>query len=314
MGSTVRSTSPPQQLSTGSLRWRSWPLVDQPTWSWLVPLSIILVSSYVYWLGGWFLATLTCAALITAFWQFMLPVSYEVTSLGLRRLALRRVRLVPWPAIRAYRNAGNRSGIFSAARPNGDGFAEQFVRTLSARCGRTAGGRAIVLAARGGGALVGPASRAGQVAARLAAPTDASFGETRLRLAPCQFGVEGVTEAVAEEVQRVEREAEGGAGIYDQPPVNLHRRDHFDALVRQEAPGDIGRLNAQAEERQERFEQHHARNREREVHDHDADEVRKDVPGDDSGLAAPIARAASTNGSVLSEITWPRTTRAIVSQ
>jgi hypothetical protein len=117
MGSTVRSTSPPQQLSTGSLRWRSWPLVDQPTWSWLVPLSILLVSGYVYWLGGWFLAALTCAALIIAFWQFMLPVSYEVTSLGLRRLALRRVRLVPWQAIRAYEMRATGVAFFRRPEP-----------------------------------------------------------------------------------------------------------------------------------------------------------------------------------------------------
>jgi hypothetical protein len=116
MGSTVRSTSPPQQLSTGSLRLRSWPLVDQPMWSWLVPLGILLVSSYVYWIGGWFLATLTSAALVVAFWQFWLPVSYEVTSLGLKRLALRRLRLVPWQAIRAYQMRA--TGVAFFRRPD----------------------------------------------------------------------------------------------------------------------------------------------------------------------------------------------------
>ena len=53
---------------------------------------------------------------------------------------------------------------------------------------------------------------------------------------------------------------------------------HFDAFVRQQAPRNVGRLDAQAEERQERLEQHHARNREREIHDHDAQQVRQDVP------------------------------------
>ena len=106
MGSTVRSMSPPfppPQLAAGSLRWRSWPLVDQPMWAWLVPLGILSIGGFVFWLGGsWILALVACAALAAAFWQFLLPVTYEVTSLGLRRQALRRRRLIPWQAIRAY--------------------------------------------------------------------------------------------------------------------------------------------------------------------------------------------------------------------
>jgi hypothetical protein len=120
MGSTVRSMSPPfppQQLA-GSLRWRTWPLVDQPTWSWVVPLGILSVGSFVYWFAGsWFLAILACAALTAAFWQFLLPVTYEVTSLGLRRQALRRLRLVPWQAIRAYQMRTTGAALFRRADP-----------------------------------------------------------------------------------------------------------------------------------------------------------------------------------------------------
>ena len=121
MGSTIRSTTPPvepQQLAAGSLRWRSWPLVDQPAWSWLVPLGILLVGCFVFWLGGgWFLALVASAALATALWQFVLPVSYEVTSLGLRRLTLRRVRLVPWQAIRAYQMRATGVAFFQRPDP-----------------------------------------------------------------------------------------------------------------------------------------------------------------------------------------------------
>jgi hypothetical protein len=121
MGSTFRSATlpvQPQQLAAGSLRWRSWPLVDQPTWSWLVPLGIFIAGCFVFWLGGgWFLALVTCAALAIAMWQFVLPVSYEVTSLGLRRLALRRVRLVPWQAIRAYQMRATGVAFFQRADP-----------------------------------------------------------------------------------------------------------------------------------------------------------------------------------------------------
>ena len=35
--------------------------------------------------------------------QFLLPVTFDVTPLGLRRQSLGRVRLVPWQAVRAYR-------------------------------------------------------------------------------------------------------------------------------------------------------------------------------------------------------------------
>ena len=106
MGSTVRTTIPPdqpQQLTAGSLRWRSWPLVDRPAWSWAVPLTIFAVAFFVYWASGsWFMATAAAAALAVALWSFLLPTTFEVTSAGLRRLALGRIRLVPWQAIRAY--------------------------------------------------------------------------------------------------------------------------------------------------------------------------------------------------------------------
>ena len=126
--------------------------------------------------------------------------------------------------------------------------------------------------------------------------------------------IERIAQPVAQEIEREQRDAQRQAGKHDQPPVDLHRRDHLDAFVGQQAPRNVRRLDAQAEERQKRLEQHHARNRQREIHDHDAHQVRQDVPQMIRVWLAPIARAASTNGSVLSEITWPRTTRAIVSQ
>lgn len=86
-------------------------------WSWLVPLGILSIGGSVYWLGGgWFLAALACAALSAAFWQFLLPITYEVTSLGLRRQALRRLRLIPWQAIRAYQLRS--TGVACFRRPD----------------------------------------------------------------------------------------------------------------------------------------------------------------------------------------------------
>jgi hypothetical protein len=55
------------------------------------------------WLGGgWLVGIVAIGALAAAIWQFLLPVGYEICSLGIRRYALGRMRLVPWSAIRAY--------------------------------------------------------------------------------------------------------------------------------------------------------------------------------------------------------------------
>src|SRR4051812_45375877 len=104
MGSTIRtSTSPiPLQAGTASVRWRSWPLVDEPSWSWVVPLGIFIVGGFALWYGSWLVAAAATSALSVVLWQFLLPVTYEVTQLGLRRYALGRIRLVPWQAVRAY--------------------------------------------------------------------------------------------------------------------------------------------------------------------------------------------------------------------
>lgn len=57
----------------------------------------------MWWLGGgWLLGLTVILALALALWQFLLPVTFEFCSLGVRRYALGRVRLVPWEAIRAY--------------------------------------------------------------------------------------------------------------------------------------------------------------------------------------------------------------------
>jgi hypothetical protein len=40
--------------------------------------------------------------LAATLWSFLLPVDYEIASQGLRRRVLRRTRLVPWHAVRAY--------------------------------------------------------------------------------------------------------------------------------------------------------------------------------------------------------------------
>ena len=85
------------------LHWRSWPLVDQSRWSWLVVFGIVAVGGLVWYLGGgWLLAVAAIGGLAAVLWQFLLPIRYEIDARGLRRRALRRSRLIPWHAVRAY--------------------------------------------------------------------------------------------------------------------------------------------------------------------------------------------------------------------
>ncbi len=121
MSSTIRSTTPPlppQPVPAGTLRWRSWPLVDQPAWSWVVPLAILLVGVWVYVAdGGWPLAIGAAAALAVSLRSFLLPATFEVATLGLRRRALGRIRILPWQAIRSYQRRPSGVFLFQNATP-----------------------------------------------------------------------------------------------------------------------------------------------------------------------------------------------------
>lgn len=99
------------------VRWRSWPLVDCPRWSWIVPVGMLAVGGGVLYLSGTWLAGLAAiSALAAALWQYLLPVTYEVYALGFRRSILGRTRLVPWHAVRSYRPLS--SGIVLYQRPD----------------------------------------------------------------------------------------------------------------------------------------------------------------------------------------------------
>jgi hypothetical protein len=106
MGSTIRSLTHQSEAETSTsatIRWQSWPLADHANLSWLLPAAIGGAGAFVWILGGGMLLAFTAIiALAVALWQFLLPVSYEICSLGVRRYALGRMRLVPWSAIRAY--------------------------------------------------------------------------------------------------------------------------------------------------------------------------------------------------------------------
>ena len=104
MPSTVHTTNcNVGQEQTKPVHWRSWPLVDHWRWSWLAIAGLLAAGGAVWYLdGGWTLAAVVMVGLAGTTWQYFVPVSFEIDTLGLRRIALRRTRLIPWHAIRAY--------------------------------------------------------------------------------------------------------------------------------------------------------------------------------------------------------------------
>jgi hypothetical protein len=120
MESTVRSLT--QQLEaepspSATIRWRDWPLANDWRRSWLLPAAIICVGVLVAWLGGgWLIGLVAVVALAVAVWQYLLPVTYEINSQGVRRYAWGRMRLVPWTAIRAYQLRS--TGVVFFQRPD----------------------------------------------------------------------------------------------------------------------------------------------------------------------------------------------------
>jgi hypothetical protein len=121
MGSTVRSLthqSESESATSATIRWQSWPLFDHLRSSWLLPAAIGCVGAFVWMLGGGMLLSLTAiAALCIALWQFLLPIKFEICSLGVRRYALGRMRLVPWSAIRAYQLRSTGAVFFQRPHP-----------------------------------------------------------------------------------------------------------------------------------------------------------------------------------------------------
>jgi hypothetical protein len=121
MGSTVRSIGNRNEADASTLttiRWRSWPLVDYPRWSWVAPVGVLAVGCFVWQIGGdALLAVMVAVALCVALWQYFLPVTFEICSLGIRRYALRRMRLVPWQDIGSYQLRLTGIVFFRSPRP-----------------------------------------------------------------------------------------------------------------------------------------------------------------------------------------------------
>src|SRR5690606_29908854 len=97
---TMRDLEPAQGRQ---LRWQSWPLVHSPQWSWLAIVGPPVIGSFIWLMGGgWLLAVFATVGLAVTLWQVLVPVTFELDSLGLRRIALGRTRLIAWQSIQAY--------------------------------------------------------------------------------------------------------------------------------------------------------------------------------------------------------------------
>src|SRR3990172_12551025 len=87
MGSTSRiMIYEAGQEPASTMRWRSWPLVDRPRWSWLVVFGMLAAGGLVWYLGGgWLLAVAAVGGLAGTLRQFLLPAGFELDTLGVRR-------------------------------------------------------------------------------------------------------------------------------------------------------------------------------------------------------------------------------------
>jgi hypothetical protein len=80
-------------------------------------IGLLLVScSAALFSGNWLAGLLAGTAVSLALWQFLLPVTYEIYGLGIRRHVLGRTRTVPWHAVRAFRRLAE--GVVLYQRPD----------------------------------------------------------------------------------------------------------------------------------------------------------------------------------------------------
>lgn len=96
-GATFVFDAPP------SVRWRVWPLLDQPTRG----VWVLAAAAFAGLLANWAtgrpqLGVLVSLVLIAAVWRFFLPTSFELDRNGLNHRRLGHRRRISWKAIRGH--------------------------------------------------------------------------------------------------------------------------------------------------------------------------------------------------------------------
>src|SRR5262245_25150812 len=90
-------------------------------------------------------------------------------------------------------------------------------------------------------------------------------------------GVEGIAQAIGDEVEAEERRGQEGARQQQDPDIGLELRR---ALVDQRAPARRRRLHAEAEEAEERFGDDDFQHQQARIDDHDVEGIGDDVAQD----------------------------------
>src|ERR1700733_5457311 len=94
--------------------------------------------------------------------------------------------------------------------------------------------------------------------------------------------VEGVAQAIAEDIQAKQQHGQKAAGNQQHPGSSFH---FARTLGDQGTQARTGLLNSESEKTQEALEQDDLRHRERGVHDHRSDDIGNHVPQDDAACA-----------------------------
>lgn len=86
------------------VRWRSWPLRDNPLVGVLILAGVLVAGMYVFRASTQLhLAVGAAAVLAVAGWRFFVPVTFELNSEGVHQWVFGRHRRIPWTEIRKHR-------------------------------------------------------------------------------------------------------------------------------------------------------------------------------------------------------------------
>jgi hypothetical protein len=122
----IRGGAPPP------LSWRSWPLMEPTLLGVLVAagIGIAVVAAVVLTTGRSDLAMLALVVLALTAWRLWVPISFDVSAMGVTQHAFGRERRLPWQSIR-HAQIGRRGVRLVATSRPGSPFTAIYVPTDS---------------------------------------------------------------------------------------------------------------------------------------------------------------------------------------